>query len=152
MPEGTSKKDYLPMDNIKRLANWIAHKYHSRDPFEIIQGMNVILVYTHLEGIRGFYQYFQRNDIIYINDGMPDREQRFVCAHEMGHMLLHRKTNAIFMDRHTFLNRNKFEIEANMFAMELLVSDDILEEYREYTTEQLSRLLGYREELLRLRL
>lgn len=140
------------MDDIKRLADRIARKYRSRDPFEIIQGMNAILVYTHLEGIRGLYQYFQRNHIIYIDDDLPDREQRFVCAHEMGHMLLHRKMNAIFMERHTFLNRNKFEIEANMFAMDLLVSDDILEEYREYTTEQLSRLLGYQEELLKLRI
>lgn len=140
------------MDDIKRLADRIARKYRSRDPFEIIQGMNAILVYTHLEGIRGFYQYFQRNHIIYIDDGLPDREQRFVCAHEMGHMLLHRKMNAIFMDRHTFLNRNKFEIEANRFAMDLLVSDDILDEYKEYTTEQLSRLLGYQEELLKLRI
>ena len=140
------------MDDIKRLADRIARKYRSRDPFEIIQGMNAILVYTHLEEIRGLYQYFQRNHIIYIDDDLPDREQRFVCAHEMGHMLLHRKMNAIFMERHTFLNRNKFEIEANMFAMDLLVSDDILEEYREYTTEQLSRLLGYQEELLKLRI
>lgn len=140
------------MDDIKRLADRIARKYRSRDPFEIIQEMNAILIYTHLEGIRGLYQYFQRNHIIYIDDGLPDREQRFVCAHEMGHMLLHRKMNAIFMERHTFLNRNKFEIEANMFAMDLLVSDDILEEYREYTTEQLSRLLGYQEELLKLRI
>lgn len=140
------------MDDIKRLADRIARKYRSRDPFEIIQEMNAILIYTHLEGIRGLYQYFQRNHIIYIDDGLPDREQRFVCAHEMGHMLLHRKMNAVFMERHTFLNRNKFEIEANRFAMDLLVSDDILDEYKEYTTEQLSRLLGYQEELLKLRI
>lgn len=140
------------MDDIKRLADRIARKYRSRDPFEIIQGMNAILIYTHLEGIRGLYQYFQRNHIIYIDDNLPDREQSFVCAHEMGHMLLHRKMNAIFMERHTFLNRNKFEIEANTFAMDLLVPDGILEEYREYTTEQLSRLLGYHERLIKLRL
>ena len=140
------------MDDIKKLADRTARKYHSRDPFEIIQGMNAILVYTHLEGIRGLYQYFQRNHIIYIDDGLPDREQRFVCAHEMGHMLLHRKMNAVFMERHTFLNRNKFEIEANTFAMELLIDDSVLEENRHLTVKQLSRLLGYQEDLLKLRL
>ena len=138
------------MDDIKKLADRTARKYHSRDPFEIIQGMNAILVYMHLEVIRGLYQYFQRNHIIYIDDGLPDREQRFVCAHEMGHMLLHRKMNAIFMERHTFLNRNKFEIEANTFAMELLIDDSVLEENRHLTVKQLSRLLGYQEELLKL--
>ena len=140
------------MDDIKKLADRTARKYHSRDPFEIIQGMNAILVYMHLEVIRGLYQYFQRNHIIYIDDGLPDREQRFVCAHEMGHMLLHRKMNAVFMERHTFLNRNKFEIEANTFAMELLIDDSVLEENRHLTVKQLSRLLGYQEDLLKLRL
>ena len=137
------------MDDIKKLADRIARKYHSRDPFEIIQGMNAILVYTHLEGIRGLYQYFQRNHIIYIDDGLPDQERRF-CLRSRNGALLHRKMNAVFMDRNTFLNRNKFKIEANTFAMEFLIDDSVLEENRHLTVEQLSRLLGYQEELLKL--
>lgn len=36
--------------------------------------------------------------------------------------------------------------------MNLLVGDDILIEYQGYNTEQLSRLLGYEQQLIELRL
>jgi Zn-dependent peptidase ImmA (M78 family) len=74
-----------------------------------------------------------------------------VCAHELGHLFLHKNTNAIFMDTYTQFNTDKFEIEANKFAMELLISDDFLLEHQEFTTTQISRMLGYSEELIRLR-
>jgi Zn-dependent peptidase ImmA (M78 family) len=76
----------------------------------------------------------------------------FECAHEMGHMFLHKKTNAIFMDTRTGLNTNRYEKEADTFAMDLLVGDNILAEYQEYSMEQLSRLLGYEQRLIELRL
>ncbi len=126
--------------------------YKSRNPLEIIKGMNVILVYYPLDGVRGFYQYFQRNNIIYIDERLSEHEGKFVCAHELGHMLLHKKANAIFLDSRTHFNTNQYEIEANLFAMELLVSDDILEENKSFTVEQLSRMLGYHQKLIQIRL
>jgi Predicted Zn peptidase len=114
--------------------------------------MNVILVYYPLDGVRGFYQYFQRNNIIYIDERLSEHERKFVCAHELGHMLLHKKANAIFLDSRTHFNTNQYEIEANLFAMELLVSDDILEENKSFTVEQLSRMLGYHQKLIQIRL
>lgn len=138
--------------DIKSLAVSITKTHRSRNPFEIIKGMNVILVLCPLEDIRGFYQYFQRNNIIYIDENLPRHEQMFVCAHELGHMLLHKKSNAMFMDTSTYLNTSHFEIEANKFALELLISDVELLENWQYTTGQLSRMFGYNEKLIELRL
>ena len=138
--------------DIKKKANYLARKYQTRNPFEILQGLNAILVFVPLSGTRAFYQYFQRNNIIYINENLSQHEQIFECAHEMGHMLLHKKANAIFMDTRTCFNTNKFEIEADTFAVDLLISDDVLNEYPDYTAEQLSRLLGYEKRLVELRL
>ena len=45
------------------------------------------------------------------------------------------------MDTRTYFNTNKFEIEANKFAMELLISDEILNEYIEYSIQQIARML-----------
>ena len=138
--------------DIKKKADYLARKYQTRNPFEILRGLNAILVFVPLVGTRAFYQYFQRNNIIYINENLSQHEQIFECAHEMGHMILHKKANAIFMDTRTYFNTNKFEIEADTFAMDLLISDDDLNEYSDYTTEQLSRLLGYEKRLIELRL
>lgn len=138
--------------NIKKKADELARRFQTRNPFEIIRGLNVILVFAPLIGTRAFYQYFQRNNIIYIDENLSRHEQMFECAHEMGHMFLHKKTNAIFMDTRTGLNTNRYEKEADTFAMDLLVEDNILAEYQEYSMEQLSRLLGYEQRLIELRL
>ena len=124
----------------------------TRDPFEMIKGMNVILVYYPLEGVHGFYQYFQRNNIIYLDERLSENEQRFVLAHELGHMFLHKKANAIFMDTRTQFNTDKFELEANTFAIDLLLPDSLLEEYKEFTIEQISRITGYHQRLIELKL
>lgn len=138
--------------NIHKLVNTIVKKYNSRNPFDIVREKNVILVYAPLIDIRGFYQYFQRNNIIYIDENLSEPEQIFVCAHELGHMFLHKKANAVYMDTKTYFNTNKYEIEANLFASELLISDEIIHEYQHLTISQLSQLLGYEEELIKLRL
>lgn len=138
--------------NIKKLADSLARKYKSRDPFEIIGNLNVILVFYPLHGVKGFYQYFQRNNIIYIDKTLSEQEKQFVCAHELGHMFLHKKANAIFLDSRTQLNTTKYEHEADRFAIDFLVSDDIIETHLDYTTEQLSRALGYDKKLIELRM
>ena len=140
------------MDDIRKLANSLAKKYQSRNPFDIIQGMNTILVFTPLIDVRGFYQYFQRNNIIYIDESLPEHEQKFVCAHELGHMLMHRKKNIVFMDTRTYLKTTPHETEADKFAIELLVPNEIILENWQYTISQLSRLTGYDEKLMKLRL
>lgn len=138
--------------DIKRRANQIVRFFHSRDPFEIIQGLNVILVYYPLNGVRGFYQYFQRNNIVYLDERLSDRDKKFVLAHEMGHMYLHKKTNTIFMDTRTHFNTTKYELEADRFAMNLLISDSAIEDHVDFTLAQFSRLFGYSKQLIELRL
>lgn len=140
------------MADIRKKANALIRQHHSRNPFEIIKGLNVILLFVSLKGVRGFYHYFQRNNIIYIDESLPEHEKLFVCAHELGHMLLHKSANMIFMDTKTMFNTDKYETEANQFAIDLLISDEILIEHQGCSIDQMSRMLGYSEELLKLRL
>ena len=136
--------------DIKARVDKLVCKYKTRNPFEMIKGMNVILVIYPLKGVRGFYQYFQRNNIIYIDETLSEHDKIFVLAHEIGHMIMHKKSNAIFMDTRTQFRTSRYETEANKFAMELLISDDSLLEYREYTIEQLYGVFGYHKELIEL--
>lgn len=138
--------------DIKKRADELARRFQTRNPFEIIQGLNVILLFVPLIDTKAFYQYFQRNNIIYIDENLSRKEQIFECAHEMGHMFLHKNANTIFMDSRTMLNTNRYEKEADTFAIDLLISDDILTEYQEYNIERLSRLLEYEKWLIELRL
>lgn len=138
--------------DIKKMVDKLARRYGTRNPFEMIKGMNVILVFYPLHGVRGFYQYFQRNNIIYIDEALSDHDKAFVLAHELGHMMLHRKSNAIFMDTRTQFRTSKYELEADRFAVELLISDETIEDNKDLTAQQLSRLFGYNERIIELKL
>ena len=139
--------------DIKKRANQIAHRFQSRNPFEIVHGLNVILVDAPLSGVRGFYQYFQRNHIIYLDETLSEQERTLVLAHELGHLFLHKKANAIFMDTRTHLKTAEYETEADTFAIELLLPDDTFSEYLSagYPSEQISRITGYAQRLIDLK-
>lgn len=134
--------------NIKQKANSLAKRYNSRNPFEIIKNLNVILVYYPLKDVRGFYQFFQRNNIIYIDENLSENEQIMVCAHELGHMILHKNSNALFMDTRTHFVTTKYENEANAFAAELLIPDSIILDNPGMTKSQIARLSGYNEKIM----
>ena len=138
--------------DIKKRVNQIVQKYKTRDPLDIAERMGCIIVRYPLEGVRGFYHYFQRNHIIYVDDRLPDHMVSFVIAHELGHVFLHQKSNAIFMDTRTHFVKSKYENEANLFAMDLLISDEGIEEHLSFTSSQLSHLYGYHKSLIELRL
>ena len=135
--------------DILRLVDSLVRKYNTRNPFEIINNLNVIVVFYPLKGVKGFYQYFQRNNIIYIDNEISENEQKVVCAHELGHMFLHKKCNAIFMDSRTHFVTNKCENEANTFAAELLIPDSIILENPGMTKNQIARLTGYDEKIMK---
>lgn len=138
--------------DIKKRVNQLVRKYGTRNPLEIAERMGCIIVRYPLEGVRGFYHYFQRNHIIYVDDRLPDHMILFVIAHELGHLFLHKKSNAIFMDTRTHFVKSKYENEANLFAMDLLISDKDIEGHLDYTTSQLSHLYGYNKAFIELRL
>lgn len=139
--------------NVRARVKALIKKYRTSDPFEMMQGMNAILVYYPLDdGVRGFYQYYKRNNIIYIDERLSQHDRAFVLSHEMGHMFLHKTANAIFMDTRTQFNTRKYELQANKFAVELLIPNEIILENWQLTVSQLARLTGYSEELIRLRL
>lgn len=123
------------------------------NPFEIAQSLGIEIFYMPLGKISGYYKYLKKHKCIYINSDIEDKQfLSLVMAHELGHAVMHPKENCYFLENKTMLLTGKNELEANIFAMELLISDDSLSEYREYTIEQLSRVFGYHEQLIELRL
>lgn len=128
--------------DVKKLANQLAEKYATRNPLEIARAMGYIVILAPLQGVRGFYQYYQRCHIIYLDEALDERQQQFVCAHELGHSLLHRGLNRFFLDSRTFAVAGRFEWEADRFAAELLFDDEELAPYCDYPADQVAGYLG----------
>lgn len=140
------------MRTAKAIADGLVRKYGTRDPFKIVQEMGFIVVFAPLVEIRGFQQHAKRRRFIYINSNLDEQQQRFVCAHELAHHLMHKDLNRIFMNQNTYLVTQKFENQANQFAADLLYSDDDLMELGACTTEQIACTLGIPPELAEYRI
>lgn len=138
--------------NISKIVLHLIKKCETRNPFDIADSLNITIFFEELGSINGYYNKPLRMKQIHINQNLDYNERNFTCAHELGHALLHPNSSTPFLRKSTFLSVDKLEIEANKFAIELLISDEILEENKEFTIEQLSRILGYHEKLIKLRL
>src|SRR5690606_3868689 len=79
----------------------------------------------------GYTHTYKRIPIIHINSELDEPMQRFVCAHELGHVVLHPSINTPFMKAHTLFSVDRIEREANEFAVELLMP---AEDVREHET------------------
>ena len=136
----------------KRIAESLVQKYKTRDPFRIAADRGYVVIRCSLNGIRGFYQHLKRRYVIYIHDELPEWEARFVCAHELGHIILHRGENRIFTDTNTYFQSNRQEIEANRFALDLLYDDEDLYFFTEYPVQLAADHMGVSIELAEYRL
>lgn len=130
---------------------WVT-KYGTRNPFQIAERMNIIVLKEDLGTINGYYNKAYRQKFIHINEHLPDYKSIFTCAHELGHAILHPNSCTPFLIENTFLSVDKLEVEANSFALNLLISNQDLENHKGYTVEQIARIYGYSEKLIDLRL
>lgn len=115
-------------DDIPKIVNRLIKKHRTSDPFELCKCMDYSVLFCDLPNCtNGFYQYVLRNNIIYINKDRSEREQRIICGHELGHGVLHKRTNTIYLDSRTFIKTSVYEIEADRFNAELLIRADVKE-------------------------
>ncbi len=137
--------------DIKKLIDNLEKKYKTRNPYELAASMNVLVIFENLGSINGYYNKQLRQKQIHINCNLPGHLQLLTCAHELGHSILHQNANTPFLKSFTYLPVDKMEIEANKFAIELLLSDDMILDFQDYTLEQIARFTGYCKELIELK-
>lgn len=137
-------------DAISGIAAKLTDEY-SRDPCYIARSLGIIVNFEPLYRLNGFYNTAYRQKFIHINSQLSHRAQRFVCAHELGHAILHPDNNTHFLRNHTLYPISRYEKEATYFASCLLISDDDLNEYRHFTYEQLGKVFGVDEKIVRIR-
>lgn len=138
--------------NIKNIVDYYAKKCDSRDPFDIAEYLNIQIQIGQLGTPCGCYMFLKNHRCIFLNENLSENEMKLVMSHELGHAIMHRKLNCYFIRNKTLLLDSKIETEANTFAANLLIPDEIIVENIDYTTEQLSRLLGYNQKLIELRM
>ena len=66
--------------------------------------------------------------------------RQFNCAHELGHIILHSETNSISLNSRTHLCTSKYEREADLFAVNLLLQDETFSTYEGLSVVEISRI------------
>lgn len=138
--------------DIRKKVTKLKNKYCTDDPYELASYLGISVFFEELGSINGYYNKQLRMKQIHININLPDHLKKYTCAHELGHALLHPNSNTPFLRNHTGLSITRMEIEADKFAVELLISENELTEHQDFTTDQLSRLFGYNTRLIKLRM
>ena len=138
--------------DIRKKTRSLKKKYGTNNPFDIAQHLGIKVIFEPLGSISGYYNKQLRMKQIHINHDLSEHDQLFTSAHELGHAIMHPDANTPFLRKRTGLLISKMEIEANKFATELLIDDEVFLEFQEFTTNQIALALGYSEELIRLRL
>lgn len=109
--------------DIQKIARSIAKKYKSTNPFQIAKERHIIVNYVPLGRAMGYHCYGYRQHFIILNQELDEFWARFVCAHELGHIILHPHVNTAFLLRSTLFSVDKIEKQANRFAIELLTAE-----------------------------
>lgn len=143
------------MQYILEKAKSVLEEFGGRDVFETAENAGVNVWFRVLGNLKGFYIFENNCRYIVINEELDEATKSVVCAHELGHDMLHRKLSVGGIRENTlFLANNKTEREANLFASEILISDDdILSALSECDSiKRLSAQLGLPSELIQYKL
>lgn len=129
---------------IKNKVKEIISKFGTNNPFEIIDMLDIILVFHPLhESINGFFQVKDNCSLIYINNNLCFEERIMTASHELGHYFLHKGTNYFACSglSGSYI-KNKYERQAYIFAAELLIDDNIHKLYPGESDSQIASRIG----------
>ena len=114
-------------DLIRKETKRLITRYGTRDPFKITKELGIHIIYNNeFEKLKGMYKVIKCSRFIFINGNISERNQRTICAHELGHDRLHRQfaKGSAFQEFMLYDMRTRPEYEANIFACELLIDDN----------------------------
>ena len=135
--------------NIHARVRNLVRKHGTRNPERLAEELDIIIIRKEYSPVtKGYFIRNARNKFIVVNIALPEREQEIVLAHELGHALLHSAQDIYFIREYTLFPTGRYEVEANKFASELLISDCEKEFFLERGIVGTSIYLGVPEKLV----
>ncbi|MEK5175131.1 ImmA/IrrE family metallo-endopeptidase [Heyndrickxia sp. FSL W8-0496] len=170
----------LPDDVVKEITETACELYESIKPLHLytddkfflqynsINAVKILLkhneIHLHkknfrLDSFSGLLFIDELGSTIVVNENHISSRQLFTVAHELGHFYLHRNLQSEFLDNGT--NENIYsksgliiEQQANLFASEILVPNEVLEKMLKYKVNffKIAKTIGISLEALKWRI
>lgn len=132
-------------DYIQSIAQDLMKNYDTQDPFELCKATGVEVFFADLGNLKGMYKYLKRNRFAVINENLDLPTKALVCAHELGHDILHQDLakRVCLQEFMIYDIKSRPEYEANLFASEILLPENKILEFASdgYDIEQIARAL-----------
>lgn len=119
----------MTLDEICRKAEFLKNEYKTNNPETLCRDLGICLLYqpmgTHPGAIKGFALGVDGVFSVVVNSDLSAEVRRIIIAHEIFHTLEHcRDRICSYHDVALFDEISEMEKEANLFAAELLLSDE----------------------------
>lgn len=116
----------MAKDFIYKKVRSLARRYQSCDPFALLDSLNVVVRESDgFSQLKGFCFFANRTYYVVLNASLGKEERRIAAAHELAHIVLHKRElqMAPMKDSQLYDMTSRAEYEANLFAADLLISD-----------------------------
>ena len=124
----------MNIELIKEKVRLIKLSHEGKSIIEIFRDLNFIIGYLddnypYIEETKGCNIRTTKLRAVLINPNLCENELKEVLTHELGHVYLHPNINTFKMHEIDPVWVRKLELEADTFASEFLLDDDVFEKY-----------------------
>ncbi len=127
---------------ITELAEKLKQEYGTNNPSELCRCLGITLLRADLpRRINGFYMETAGKQAVVISSAIKEPLDSACTAHELGHALLHKGVNTVFLTDSTNFVTGRYEREADLFAAALLID---IEDTRQNcgSIEEIAKMTG----------
>lgn len=130
--------------DINDRVNSLCATYNTCNPYDLADKLGFLIREDRLGNDRGYYLKVFGSVHIVINEALEDYEKMFTAAHELGHAILHDGLNICKLRAGTYYSGSRYEKEADMFAIRLLMQN--IE--NAYDLGYIAKIIGVKEEFI----
>ena len=146
----------MNIESIKEKVRLVKLSHEDKSILEIFRDLNFIIGYIPdnclcEEKPKGCNIKSDYLRAVLIDPNLSENELLEVYAHELGHIFLHPNINTFAINEIDPIWVRHLEIEADTFACEYLLDDDVFEKYIDMTFEEIACELGVSIHLVKLK-
>lgn len=109
-------------NQISNIVNNVVSNYGTRNPFRICEKMGIKVKFVSYGRAA-----ILNSELIFINENYDEQSKFLLCAHELGHAILHHNDLCNHYDENSTLEKIKKDEEANLFTAYLLLNESELD-------------------------